>query len=259
MNNLAQIPQIKNLNEEESIELSDPLLVYRGRYKKFIESILKERPLNEKFDYTECHHVIPTCCGGKDTDEDNIRIYLTYREHFIAHKILSEENPENDKLFYAHYLMCIDGRHDTTPEEYDIAKRKFSLMQRGETHTFYGKHHSLESRKRIADAHIGKKCTEETKKKISESKTGKPLSESHKKNLSDACKGRFMSEESRDKISKKLKCRIFTEAAKKRMSESCKSRTYIKVCVICHEEFIGKSSKSKYCSDTCRRVSYETK
>lgn len=63
-----------------------------GRYEDFITSIRDERPLNCKFDNSEQHHIIPRCIGGSD-DADNL-IYLTYQEHFTAHRLLAEDNAD---------------------------------------------------------------------------------------------------------------------------------------------------------------------
>ena len=71
----------------------DPLNVYRGRYKEFIENHLEYHPeYLERGDNTSYHHVIPECCGGTN-DEENLYLYLPHKEHFIAHRILSEDNP----------------------------------------------------------------------------------------------------------------------------------------------------------------------
>ena len=70
-------------------------------YNEFIDSIDTERIL----DYKETHHIIPRCLGGED-NEDNL-IGLTPREHFIAHKLLAEENPTINKLTFAFHLMSV--------------------------------------------------------------------------------------------------------------------------------------------------------
>ena len=63
------------------------------KHDKFIHSILISRgrfniPENE---YRERHHIIPECMGGQTVEENLIDLYA--REHFIAHKLLAEENP----------------------------------------------------------------------------------------------------------------------------------------------------------------------
>lgn len=66
-------------------------------YKDFIDCILATRGrfgLNDI--YHERHHILPRCLNGTD-DEDNL-IDLTSKEHFQAHKLLLEENPDNVSL-----------------------------------------------------------------------------------------------------------------------------------------------------------------
>lgn len=182
----------------------DPVNVYRDRYKEFIENIRKERPLNERLDYCEDHHIVPRCTfedkNDPRIDDENNHINLTYREHFIAHKILAEENPDNYKLFYAYWRMCNGKVKIATPDEYEIArvefskrisqnmlgeknhmygksmsestKKKLSESLSGENAPFYGKTFSLSHRRKLSESHTGKILTEETRKKLSESKSG---------------------------------------------------------------------------------------
>ena len=102
-------------------------------YEEFINNILKTRGRfacgNE---YHECHHIIPRCMGGTN-DKDNL-IDLFAQEHFIAHKLLAEENPDNYALTYAWWMMSHvkdknQERYEITPEEYEEAKITFIKMQ----------------------------------------------------------------------------------------------------------------------------------
>ena len=63
----------------------------------------------------------------------------------------------------------------------------------GENNPFYGKHHSDESKKKIAEAHKGMKMptrSEEHRRHISESNKGKHRSDETKRKISDAKKGK---------------------------------------------------------------------
>ena len=79
-------------------------------YNEFIKNIINTRgqwnmPLGA---YWEGHHIVPKCLGGKGstrTKHNNI-IRLTAKEHFIAHKLLAEENPTCLKLQQAFWQMC---------------------------------------------------------------------------------------------------------------------------------------------------------
>lgn len=208
----------------------DPLNIYRCKYKDFIEGILQKRPLNENFEHSSCHHVIPTCCEGTDDEENNVKLFLTHREHFIAHKILTEENPGHRGLFYAYWRMCNGRVTKATSEEYEEARVKFHLMNSGENSPMYGKRLSIETRKKMSISRTGKKFEEETKNKISESN-----------------RKRKWSDESRRKLSESLKGRIFSEETMKKF----KNRVYKKECTVCHNIYEARSGFQMYC-DNCR-------
>ena len=197
-------------------------------YEEFINSIPRDRILER----SESHHIIPRCIGGND-HEDNL-IDLTPREHFIAHMLLARENPHENKLTYAFHLMSTDGRHEVTPDEYELARKMHSESMKGKslhttphteetkkliskntkialanpkTHKRLVEAHqnpSEEVKKKISEARSGTKLTEETRRRMSESHLGKkyaPMSEEGRKNISNAQRGRVVSQETRDKLS----------------------------------------------------------
>ena len=73
-------------------------------YAEFILNIISTRGQwgIPKGKYFEAHHIVPVCMGGKPSREESnsrtkylkhpniIRLYA--KEHFIAHKLLAEEN-----------------------------------------------------------------------------------------------------------------------------------------------------------------------
>lgn len=82
-------------------------------YKEFIEDIIDTRGQWNISDneYFEVHHIIPVCLGGKPSHEQctpsvkfsqhpNL-IWLYPKEHYIAHKLLFEENPDCYGLYAA--------------------------------------------------------------------------------------------------------------------------------------------------------------
>jgi len=162
------------------------------KYEEFIQSILNTRG---RFacgeEYHEKHHILPHSMGGTDGTNNLIDLYA--REHFIAHKLLAEENKDNDKLIYAWWAMAhwenpeTQERYRLTSEEYEYIKKEFSNMMSvrmsGENSYFYGKDVRGEK-----NPHYGIPHTEETKKL-----------------LSKMAMGREVSQETRDKISKSLK------------------------------------------------------
>jgi hypothetical protein len=60
-------------------------------------------------------------------------IWLTPREHYIAHKLLVEAFPNNSKLIYAFWQ--ISNRHTVTAEEYAAAKELYIQARKASTQT----------------------------------------------------------------------------------------------------------------------------
>ena len=79
----------------------------------------------------ERHHIKPRCIGG--TDEIFNLIDLTPREHYIAHKLLAEEYPNEEKIVCAWHFMSVikQSRYQATPEEY-AASREAIIRSQGE-------------------------------------------------------------------------------------------------------------------------------
>ena len=131
-------------------------------HDEFIQQILDTRgrfsiPADE---IKQCHHIIPECMGGISTEDNLIDLYP--REHFIAHRLLAEENPTNKSLVWAYWNMCtLNNSHtEITPEEYEQA------------YIFFIKNVACMPK------------SEETKQKMR-----KPKSEEHKKHISEGQKG----------------------------------------------------------------------
>lgn len=104
-------------------------------YKEFIQNILDTRGrFNCGDGYHERHHILPKCLGGGNEEENLIDLYA--KEHFIAHKLLALENPDNNGLQYAWWAMSnmktefTKERYQASPEEYEEAKTAFSIMMR---------------------------------------------------------------------------------------------------------------------------------
>ena len=83
-------------------------LCERGK-NRFIES------------FTEQHHIIPRCIGGKDTKENLVR--LTPEEHYVAHQLLVKMYPKNRSLIYAAWMMRCGRKNN---KMYGWIRRKVS-------------------------------------------------------------------------------------------------------------------------------------
>lgn len=139
-------------------------------YKEFIQNIIDTRGrFNCGDEYHERHHIIPRCMNGGDENDNLIDLFA--KEHFEAHRLLALENPDNDKLVYAWWMMSHvktknQERYEITAEEYEEAKILYGkiLSQKmsgennfwydihmyGKDNPFYGKKHSKESREKMS-------------------------------------------------------------------------------------------------------------
>lgn len=204
-------------------------------YYKIYDSLMSSRQtLNRKSNkdgMLERHHILPKSLGG--TNDKNNLVYLTPREHFIAHLLLTKIHGGKDKakmiFAFAKMCQCNPNQKRTVNSRYfEMSKRLMSLHCSGENSSFYGKTHSNETKKRFSEqkkgannpmfgkpapnrgitpaplsneakhrisvAHKGKITSDETKLKMSIAAKGKPKSEEHKKNLSKINKGKTFEE-----------------------------------------------------------------
>ena len=172
-------------------------------YLEFINNILETRGrFSCNSEYHERHHIVPKCMNGSDDEINLIDLYA--REHYEAHRLLAEENPDNQKLVFAWWIMSTnssstDGRYKLTSEEYEAAKVALSVAQSKtkkelfkdkENHPMFGKSHSKEAKQKMSNAKKGKPSTNK----------GKSLSESQKKMLIDSRIGSKWSKEQHEKM-----------------------------------------------------------
>lgn len=180
-------------------------------YKDFIQNILNTRGrFNCGDEYHERHHIIPKCMNGNN-EEDNL-IDLFAREHFIAHKLLAEENPDNNSLVFAWTCMAFpknnyEERYEVSPEEYEEARKAIKVAMSG-------RKLSDATKKKISAARIGKPCSEKAKQRTIETHKGVPFSEEHKNKLSESHKGKIFSDEHKENISKGKRGKPLSDAQK---------------------------------------------
>lgn len=101
-------------------------------YQKIYDNLILsrgEQPLRQD-EYYENHHIIPKCLGGSD-DKQNL-IYLTYREHFIAHWLLVKIHKTHSGINYAFLCMLrkqSDGRI-LNSRMFETIKKNFSKFKK---------------------------------------------------------------------------------------------------------------------------------
>lgn len=148
---------------------------YQLHYDKLISTRYKR--IREKNIYYEQHHIVPKSMGGLN-DEHNL-VYLTAREHFIAHWLLWRIY-RNKEMAYAFRCMFKFNNHDN----------KFSSIAYSEMKEAYSKelgnfNRSEKSRARMSKLMIGNKNgagkrSEEAKLNMSKGQLGLKKSESSK-------------------------------------------------------------------------------
>lgn len=121
--------------------------------------------------YVEQHHILPRALGGTD-DKSNL-VFLTAKEHFVAHHLLWRIHRDS-KTYWALICMMYDKRNQRTPfPEIPKLREKSSLfVKRGEDHPLYGVGHTDEAREKMSKSHTGKILSEETKQRMSKARQG---------------------------------------------------------------------------------------
>ena len=112
--------------------------------KLYLNIITRAKSRDNKIDeYFEKHHIIPRCQGGQDT-KDNL-VFLTAREHFIAHLLLVKMHPGHSGLIKAAMMMSVcysDKQQRTTNQVYEWLKKShrvsMSQSSQGEKNSQYG-------------------------------------------------------------------------------------------------------------------------
>ena len=106
---------------------------YNKLYQRFIES-KKSRPLIKESGY-DLHHIIPKSLGGKDHKSNLVK--LTYREHYVAHRILVKMYKGKNKIKMSFALFSLrhfrnKHRQDggLTARQYEFCKSQYRTIQK---------------------------------------------------------------------------------------------------------------------------------
>ena len=130
-------------------------------YNNYIERILSCRD-NVKIEneYMERHHIVPRGWNGTN-DSENL-IWLFPEEHYLAHKLLALENPED--------YVAVTAWHIMSENHSGFCERDYIIMPEdyGQARRLFGKLHS-EKMTGEGNPNYGKPFTQERKDKISKS------------------------------------------------------------------------------------------
>ena len=94
-------------------------------YQKLYDSIMatgRQRGTKERPGF-DLHHVIPSCMDGSDYESN--KALLTYREHFVAHRILTKIHLNHSGLHCAVWRMTNNGKHKKSGRTYEKARQNF--------------------------------------------------------------------------------------------------------------------------------------
>lgn len=111
---------------------------YSRIYLRMMEKARSREPLEEG----EWHHVIPRSCGGDNSNGNIVR--LSYREHFIAHALLTKMMiDDNHKKSMAYAFVSMSNRRGNRVNSrlYEVIKRQILPHFQGSNNNFYGKGH----------------------------------------------------------------------------------------------------------------------
>ena len=184
---------------------------YQWHYERLIETRM-DRVFPDDV-YVEKHHIIPSSMGGMNGPT----VYLTAREHFIAHWLLWRIY-RNREMAFAFRCMCFYKNNKMQGKCRVFSSRAYSeskeavrvlgvsanskikqskAMSGKKRKPFTTQHKENISRAAKNRANI----SDETRKKLSLSHVGKKHSIETLKKIGDAHRGKFVSDETRRKIS----------------------------------------------------------
>ena len=98
----------------------------------------------------ELHHIIPVGLGGSD-DQSNL-VLFTYREHYVAHWLLTKIYKHEPKMHYGFLCMLRDPHNNRklTSRMVDVIKKNFSEFKKWHSKTV-NPMHSLAARQKHSE------------------------------------------------------------------------------------------------------------
>jgi len=167
----------------------------------------------------KCRKNFHLYCKNKDIKYHLYNAIRKYGEKNFKWEIIKRCDCESDLISYEKFYI----------NKFDSYRNGYNQTEGGEG--IFGYKHTEETKKKISDAHKGKKLSERHKRKIGQAHKGKIITENTRKRMSKGQKKRFknsggtnkgrqFSEEHKNKISSALKGRKLSEEHKKKLSIS---------------------------------------
>jgi len=179
-----------------------------NKYKKWYLSIIraallrgsgvKRKELVKRFGYVELHHIVPRSFGLCDEkDKENV-VFLTAREHFIVHLLMTKmfESKFKNKMVFAFRLLISNNKYQKryfNSRFYHTVKadrKRYVRLYKGDSVKYVDKDDkniiinfindgwTIQMTEEFKIGRVGKmegkKHSEETKKKMSDAAIGKP-------------------------------------------------------------------------------------
>lgn len=164
------------------------------------------------------------CHGNKLLQED----YNNYPESFrfgVIEYCDAKDLVELERKYIAEYdamnPICGYNRESGGNKDKTISnetKKIWSKQRRGEGAAMYGKHHTEETKRKIAEKQRGRIMPEERKIKISKAKRGVKMSIEYRKKLSELRRGRKATPKQIAALEKARACRVFGEDFRRKIS-----------------------------------------
>lgn len=173
-----------------------------NKYASWYFSLIDSRKSKETDNrYLEKHHIIPKSLGGSDTI-DNL-VYLTAREHYIAHLLLIKMTTGDEKARMSFALKCMSNfknkyhqRYIPPSKIYEIERKNFSqsMSEYNFGHPNYLISHTEETKKKIKStqkARFAKMSVEEKKDWVLQSMNSpESWTDERKQNISKSTTGK---------------------------------------------------------------------
>lgn len=189
-----------------------------NKYTNWYFTIISNAKKKTYHEYTEQHHIIPKSLGGRNTNDNIVR--LSAREHFICHWLLTKmvTGEHQKSMRYALRMMRKTNKH-TQRYETKITSRVFEKNRTVCNVLLQGRVVSAQTRQRMSDARKTRVITDETCEKLSKPRKKRgPMSEEIKKKIAESNKGKVRTAETRQRMSQSAQGKPKSNEHKNNMS-----------------------------------------